>query len=333
MNYIKIMFRFVLLAGIFFCCSSWGFLAHRVIAQLAVYELPSKMEPFFYENLSYLVKQSIRPDIRRNTDPSENPKHFIDLENYGDSAAWKMPMGWNDAVRRYTMDTLIKNGYVPYEVIIMKDMLTHAMQEKNEDSILFYAADLCHYISDANVPLHTTANYDGQLSNQKGIHALWESEVPEIELSQYHLYTDHEAGYLKKPEEAIWQAIRHAHGLLAEIFENEKTVSAGFTEATKYHVQTRNGKEYKSYSGDFAKAYSQKLNPSINDQLILSANMVADFLYTSWVDAGKPDLTDLTGRTITDSDKQEMNAENKAFKNDQLIKKNMLIAIKNKNDQ
>src|ERR1044071_862903 len=91
-------------------CSGWGFLVHRTVNQLAVYQLPKKMQPFFYENLDYIVKYSIRPDQRRNQDPTEATKHFIDIEAYGDSAAWKMPTNWNDAVAKYTKDTLLKYG-------------------------------------------------------------------------------------------------------------------------------------------------------------------------------------------------------------------------------
>ena len=43
------------------------------------------------------------------------------------------------------------------------------------DDVLRTAADLGHYLADAHVPLHTTGNYNGQRTNQTGIHALWET--------------------------------------------------------------------------------------------------------------------------------------------------------------
>ena len=43
------------------------------------------------------------------------------------------------------------------------EKLTSAFKSKNKDSILFYAADLGHYVGDLHVPLHITNNYDGQL--------------------------------------------------------------------------------------------------------------------------------------------------------------------------
>src|SRR5687767_1486680 len=153
-------------------CSSWGFLIHRTINQLAIYELPEPMRYYFHDHMQYIVKYSVRPDQRRNEDPQEAPKHFIDLELFGDSAAWKMPLKWEEAVRRYGKDSLVHGGYVPYYIMTVKDRLTAAFKSGQRDSILFYATDLAHYIGDAHVPLHVTVNYDGQLTGQKGLHSL-----------------------------------------------------------------------------------------------------------------------------------------------------------------
>src|SRR5688572_18617503 len=132
--------------------------------------------------MDYGVRYSVRPDERRNSDSTEATKHFIDFEAFGDSAAWKMPQDWNSAVQQYTKDSLLKYGYVPYQIMVLKEQLTNSFRQKNKDSILFYAADMGHYIADAHVPLHTSINYDGQLTGQKGLHSLWESVIPEIEL-------------------------------------------------------------------------------------------------------------------------------------------------------
>src|SRR5882672_804174 len=183
--------------------SSWGFLVHRTVNQLAIYELPAPMKAFFWKNRDSVVSQSIRPDVRRNTDKTEAPRHFIDLEAYGDSAGWKMPMRLPEAVQRFTLDTLHKYGYVPYVVLEVKDRLTQAFRKGDKDSILFYATDLGHYIGDANVPLHTSINYDGGLTGQRGIHALWESTVPDQLMDGYKLRDGHKAQYLSDPAAAI----------------------------------------------------------------------------------------------------------------------------------
>src|ERR1043166_4229105 len=122
--------------------SSWGFLVHRTVTQLAVYQLPKPMKAFFYSNMNYLVINSVRPDIRRNQDSTEAPRHFIDLEAFGDSAAWRLPMKWIDALRQFKMDTFFKYGYLPYNIIRLKERLSYAFSTRNKDSILFYAGDI-----------------------------------------------------------------------------------------------------------------------------------------------------------------------------------------------
>ena len=317
----------VVLSVMLIVTCSWGFLVHKTAHQLAVYELPKEIIPFFYQNMENLVTNAPRPDMRRNQDSTEATKHFIDLEMYGPEAATKMPVDWRMAVKMYTKDSLLKYGYVPYHVIYMKGKLTEAFKKGIKDSILFYAADLGHYIEDANVPLHTTANYDGQLTNQKGLHSLWESMIPELEIENYNLYSAHKAVYLKNPTKAIWGALRQAAVLVPGMLLKEKEVSKGFTEEQKFRTQVRNGRESKSYTTEFAKAYAAALKNTINVQLLSSANLVADFWYTSWVDAGKPDLSAITPGWSTEA-QSKLEAELKAFKDNKLLENKLLLSKK-----
>ena len=43
------------------------------------------------------------------------------------------------------------------------------------NNILFFAAWMSHYVSDAHQPFHGIANYNGQLSAQLGVHARFEA--------------------------------------------------------------------------------------------------------------------------------------------------------------
>lgn len=313
------------LSAILVVTASWGFLVHRTIHQLAVYELPKEMVPFFYQNMDYLVTNAPRPDMRRNQDSTEATKHFIDLEMYGEQAATRMPMDWQAAQKIYTRDSLLKYGYVPYHIVYMKGKLTEAFRKGNKDSILFYATDLGHYIGDANVPLHTSVNYDGQLTDQKGLHSLWESMIPEILIGNYNLYSDHKATYIKDPSVAIWAAIRRAAVLVPDMLLQEKEVTKNFTPEQKFRTQIRNGRDSKSYTSEFAKAYAAALKNTINEQLINSANLVADFWYTSWVDAGKPDLSTLTPGWSADN-QSKLDNELQSFKNNKLLDGNLLLS-------
>ncbi len=311
----------VLVAG-----SGWGFLVHRTVHQLAVYQLPNGMQPFFYQNLDSIVRHSVRPDERRSKDSTEATKHFIDFEAYGDSAAWQMPVGWEEAVQRYHRDSLLKYGYVPYWIMAMKEKLTNAFRQQNRDSILFHAIDLGHYIGDAHVPLHTSINYDGQLTGQRGLHALWESMGPEQTIEIFNLTGQKKARYLKNPAHHLWLSLRRTHQLLPSVFETEKELTREFTPATKYRTEQRNGREYRYYTKEFALAYGRRLQGSVNDQLLRSANMTADFWYTSWVDAGKPDLGTLLLPELSSTVKKSMKNEVKAYRRNELLQKNLLLS-------
>ncbi len=319
--------RGLILFTIVIVTTGWGFLVHKTVHQLAVYELPTDIRPFFYQNMESLVANAPRPDTRRNTDSTEAPKHFIDLEMFGEKAATKMPLDWEAATEKYSKDSLLKYGYVPYHIVYMKEKLTEAFKSRKKDSILFYATDLAHYIGDANVPLHTSVNYDGQLTNQKGLHSLWESMIPELEIGSYELYSSHKASYLKNPSKAIWVAIRRSAKLVPQMLATELEVSKGFTETQKFRTQLRRGRETKSYTTEFAKAYAAALGNTIHNQLINSANLISDFWYTSWVDAGKPNLSAITPGWTADS-QAKLDIELKAFKEKTLLENKLLLSKK-----
>ena len=309
-----------------FCCTSWGFLVHRTINQLAVYVLPSDMAPFFHQNMEYLVKQSVAADQRRNKDSKEAGRHFIDFEAYDKQqlGAWKMPFAYNDALRQYGRDSLEKYGYLPYQVMLTHRRLTAAFKTWDRDSILYHAADLAHYISDAHVPLHTTLNYDGQLTNQVGLHALWETMLPELYIDQFQLYTKYKVTYLKNPEQAIWDALRSSHILVNDLLKLESQVAKDFPGDSKYRVQVRKGKTTKTYNTAFARAYYERVGKTVNMQLLLSVNLVADFWYTAWVDAGEPSLEVIMDKKPTT--RSTLKTEKAAHKKNTLIKNGLLLS-------
>jgi hypothetical protein len=115
---------------------------------------------------------------------------------------------------------------------------------------------------------------------------------------------------------------RHSNALLPEMFAKETALTAKFTPDTKYKTQMRYGKEAKMYTKEFAEAYALELGPTINAQLIASANMISDFWYTAWVNAGKPDLGTTRGLS------QELEAELKSYQSNELIKNDLLLSKK-----
>ena len=211
----KNRFRWLLFFTLAFTSSgraqAWGFYGHRLLNRLAVYTLPPEMLPFFKANIDYLTTNATRPDSRRMVVPTEAPRHFLDVDAYGDSALTNhgrgLPRPYADAVALVGgEDSLLRHGVVPWQIVTMKGQLTAAFRERDTDKILRLSADMGHYVADACVPLHTTRNYNGQFTNQRGIHALWESRLPELMALEYDLLTG-PATYLDRPTEAAWRAV------------------------------------------------------------------------------------------------------------------------------
>jgi hypothetical protein len=55
------------------------FLCTATVNQLAVYQLPKKLQPFFYQNLDTVCSKFLRPDQRRNSDPTEQQNILLIL--------------------------------------------------------------------------------------------------------------------------------------------------------------------------------------------------------------------------------------------------------------
>jgi hypothetical protein len=149
-----------------------------------------------------------------------------------------------------------------------------------------------------------------------------------MEITNYNLYTNHTATYLNNPHQAVWQAVRKANSLLPVVFMKEKEVSKQFPDSVKYKIVQKYCKNLKYYTDVFAAAYGNALKPTINQQLISSASLVADFWYTAWVDAGKPNLTKLLHQGFTKEDAGRLEKQMNSFKNNALIKDSILNATR-----
>ena len=270
----------------------WGFFAHQHINRLAVFTLPSEMLGFYKHNIQYITENAVNPDRRRYAVEGEAPRHFIDIDVYGDSAVYTMPRYWKNAVEKYTEDTLISYGIVPWHVNLIRYRLTDAMRIGDAGAILRLSADLGHYIADANVPLHTTENYNGQLTGQHGIHGLWESRLPELFFGQYDFFVG-KARYLDNPQLEIWNSVIHAHEALDSVLNLEKDLTLQMDDDRKYGFEVRGSTTVKTYSKEFSSRYHKRLQGMVERQMRRSVVMIGSFWYTCWIDAGQPDLDKL----------------------------------------
>jgi hypothetical protein len=199
-------------------------------------------------------------------------------------------------VDRFTEDTLQAYGILPWHIYRTYYQLKDAFLVRDPEKILRISADIGHYIADAHVPLHTTQNYDGQLSGQTGIHAFWESRLPELFAGGYNFFVG-KASYLDNPQLAAWKAVASAHHALDSVLGNEKALS--LRAKGKYSFETKGRQTQRVYSREYAEAYHDLLAGMVERQMRRAIRLTGDFWFTAWVDAGQPDLNSLIGYVPT----------------------------------
>ncbi len=291
----------------------WGFFAHKQINKYAVFTLPPPMFAFYKQHIHYITENAVNPDKRRYAVEGEAPKHYIDIEHYSDGAIQEIPRYWSQAQELYTEEVLLEHGILPWHVYRMKHALTEAFRKKDVCQILKISADIGHYIADANVPLHTSKNYDGQLTGQEGIHGLWETRLPELFLDGYDFFVG-KATYVKDPQQRTWEAVTNAHKAVSAVLDLEKRLSKEFSSMKKYSFEQRKSVLQKVYSEAYAQAYHKMLEGQVEQQARASVKMVGDFWLTCWVDAGKPDLDALLELPVQEEQLQEQFPEHKKLK-------------------
>lgn len=297
----------------------WGFFGHQRINRMAVFTLPPEMFGFYKEHLEYITEHAVDPDKRRYAVEGEAPRHYIDLDHYykpGENPYEVVPKYWNDAVAKFSEDTLQAYGIVPWYIVVMKNKLQKAFESGNVDLILKYSADLGHYVGDAHVPLHTTENYNGQLTNQKGIHGLWESRLVEINAEDYDYFVG-KSVYQNSILDFAWDAVRASHNALDSVLRIEKELTNEFDSDKKYSYEQRGRVTAKVYSYAFSQAYHERMNGMVERRMRDAIIAVGSVWYTAWVDAGQPDLNALKNKPVSQELLDEMKELDASFEQHQ----------------
>lgn len=270
--------------------------------------------------IEFLTEHAVDPDKRRYAVPEEGPRHYIDIDYYGKYPFKNLPRKWNEAVSKFSEDTITAYGTAPWWVQTMLYRLTEAFKEKNQVKILKYSAEIGHYIADSHVPLHACMNHNGQYTDQKGIHGFWESRIPELlseknSVSEGWDYFIGKAEYIKNPEDFIWKRILESAAASDTVLRLESELSKKFPGDQKYSFEDRNGITIRQYSTSFTKAYDEMMKGMVERRMKQSIFAVASFWYTAWINAGQPDLKSLQNKELSAEDLKEFELLNNSWKN------------------
>jgi len=291
-------YRHLLLAGLLFITAllvyqrnteAWGFWAHRQINRHAILSLPEDMRPFFTKYAETLIERSVEPDTKRHSDSLEQFYHYIDIDRYGSYPFDVLPRNYDSAVVKFGKGMVDSSGTIPWRVADFTAKLTQAMKARRTDEILYYASYIGHYVADAHVPLHTTDNYDGQLTNQKGIHSRWESRIPEMFGDSFKIQAQ-SVRYIPDPLNHAFEIVLESYTKVDSLLRIDIEALASLPENRRFKSVERRGKTETQLSDEYFREYHTRLNGMVERRINESISGVASYWYTAWVDAGKPKL-------------------------------------------
>lgn len=264
--------------------SSWGFKSHRKISEMAINYVPNnELFSFFKNNAEFIIEHSVDPDLRKFSNHGEITSHFIDMDIY-------LKRFSKDSLKHLSLDqityldsSIIEYGILPWRIQSTYHSLVQAFKKEDKSRILRKLTDLSHYISDACVPLHTNSNYNGQKTNQLGIHPLWETQIPELFLDTL-INPKRNISYESDLMRSIWNVIDESYEESKLLLKEEKNLRV-----TELKVNTdKYGRTI--FTEEYRLKLSDKLNLKVEDRLIQSSVLVAQSWYSAWIDAGQPDL-------------------------------------------
>jgi len=309
----KRCFLFALLFLASLPCFCWGFYAHKKINYYAVFLLPPEMMVLYKPNIDFIEEHAVDPDKRRYAVAEEGPRHYIDIDHYGEYPYNNLPRKWKDAVEKFGEDSVRMYGIVPWHLQTMLYRLTDAFKEKNFSRIMKNSAEIGHYIADSHVPLHANSNHNGQFTNQKGIHGFWESRVPELLADTKFDFFIGKAQHISNPGDYIWDRVLESALASDSVLRFERELTKEFPGDQKFSFESRNRVVIKQYSSAFTEAFDKKLNGMVERRMRLSIYSTASFWYTAWVNAGQPDLKGLVGQKFSENDVKEFEKLNQSW--------------------
>ena len=293
---IKKTIKLVLLfSSLFFI--GWGRVGHSVISSNVTKFFHVEMNDFLFWN-DYLIAHGSDADSRKSSDPTEGHKHYIDIDNYAVFNSYgRIPSTIDSAITIFGQTFVDDQGILPWTTKNTVDSITAAFSRRDFERALYFSADLSHYVGDGHMPLHITKNYNGQFSDQYGIHSRYESTMIGKYSSQIS-YSGDSVHYVDDVQNYIFQYIYSNYEYVDSILAADKSATSdagGSTSSDLYYQKL----------WEYTNVYTTTLfhNASL---------AIAELIYTAWIDAGRPELntSGIDSETRVDNFKLEQNYPN-----------------------
>ena len=263
--------------------AAFGFAAHRLAHDKAIGTLPPPLRELFAGNAAYLREHAIDPDLWAISGvPGEGPNHYLNLDAFGAYPFAEIPL--SEAEHRALQGKKAsEQGRVPWRVGEVYRELVAAFQSGDPARVLERAAVLGHYVEDSHVPLHSLVNYDGQLTDQKGVHGRWETEMFERFERQI------ERAVLPAAAERIQDPVASIFSVLRESFAGGQETLAADREVAGT-LDLAETPEDDRYDDGYYSRFFEREEERFVARLTSAAHLVGSLWYSAWDEAGRPAL-------------------------------------------
>jgi hypothetical protein len=262
--------------------SAWSWEAHRFIMRRALEILPAEIKPFFMEHREEVVARSIDPDLWRDAGWEEDQNHFVNFgaPETGPFPFVAFPRDQTAALEKFGEAGLKRLGTLPWRLQEMVGNLRRAFEGfakgnglSPQQTVLFSGA-ASHYIQDATQPFHASNNYDGQLTDQRGLHSRFELGLIERFESSITI--------TPMPPKTIASLRDYTFDTLLASYQKVDSI----LKADKEAIGARD-----TYDDQYFEAFFAKVKPTFEGQLSTAVTATASIILTAWDQAGRPALT------------------------------------------
>lgn len=252
---------------------AWGPTAHRLVNGWAVDTVPPEIRAFFQANRQFLADHANDPDAAMEKDRHERELHYIYLDQYGIFPYLKLPHSFDSAIEQYGSGRIHRDGMLPWQIGKVSLSLTEAFKAQNWEQAKLDAALLGHYVADAHDPLHTTQNYDGQLTGQTGLASRFEIRLVD-KFASFFMFAPRDATKIADPTEHAFQTVLESNTWADHIILADRQSLEGLP----------------NYNEDYYDRFYSRVGSIVMRELNEAAEDAGCYWYTAWVNAGRPEL-------------------------------------------
>ena len=271
----KAYIRNILLIVFAYSLMSWGYVGHQIISSRTGLSFNEEMQQF-NSWVPILAAHASDADERKAWDPTEGPKHYIDIDNYSQFISQgNIPQTLDSVIDIYGYSFVYDQGILPWATKTTFDSLVACFERQDWDAAVLFAADIGHYVADGHMPLHITRNYNGQYSGNSGIHSRYESTMINAYQSQI------EYGGMQLSE------IEDVQGYIFDyLYQNYTYVDSVLLADDYAHNLAGN-----TSSSAYKAALWEKTGSFTTELFKNASHRITELIYTAWKQAGSPSMT------------------------------------------